>query len=221
MQSAQNLSSMARTPFSKIAKEYDALLEIILAKPKIVLLNQVMTMAYLKDFAFDSPRLLSFCLGGQTAKGNIEVHDVVFIVAKTAEEATIKIRTMWFGTKSSLHVDSWMALENIDGYDIEIGKTQSRNHSLHLYFVNLGYYTKHEMGKGHFMTFVVAESKRKAALSAMNQCGVNAGMLHIDDLHDLEGCIQIDKVDHYFIHLTQKKQNKQMQVINGYQKLRY
>lgn len=158
--------------------------------------------------------------GGRTASSNIEVHDVIFIVAKTAQEATEKMRGMWFGTESSLHVDLWIALENIDGYEIEISKTKSENSPLHLYFVNLGYYTSFQMGEHHFMTFVVAESKRKATISAMNQCRSDVEMVHIDDLHDLEGCIRIDKIDQYFIHLKEKEEKQQIQIINGYQNLR-
>lgn len=179
-------------------------------------------MAYLEEFAFKNPKLLMFCLGGHTQNSYIEVHDVVFIVAKTTKEATKKIRKAWFGVDKSLHVDSWFAIESIEGYDVRVIKTKPIHQKNALYFVNLGYYVAAELGEQHFMKLVVAKSKKEAIKSAMDQFSADVEMIHIDDLYDLEGCIHISEVDQYFIQLSYAgSEKKLMQPINGYQNLRY
>ena len=51
----------------------------------------------------------------------------------------------------------------------------------------------------------------------MNECPSDLHMLHLDDLHDLDGCINFDKVDEYFIILEYTGLNKDLaQPINGY-----
>ncbi len=178
-------------------------------------------MVYLEQFSFESPKMLVFCLGGHTEYGKLEVHDVVFIVAKTDEEATEKMRKAWFGTQKSLHVDSLLIVESINGYKVQIAKEKPLNKNMHLYFVNLGYYIPSQFGEHHFMTLVTAGSKREAMKSAMDKCSSDLYMLHVDDLHDLSGCINIDKVDEYFITLEYTGLEKGLaQPINGYFNLR-
>lgn len=158
-------------------------------------------MAYLEQFSFESPKLLVFCLGGHAEYGKLEIHDIVFVVAKTDKEATEKMRKSWVGTQKSLHVDSVVVVETINGYAVQITKTKPSDTKTHLYFVNLGYYIPSQIGEHHFMTLVTAESKREAMKFAMDQCSSDFHMLHVDDLHDLNGCIAIDQVDEYYITL--------------------
>lgn len=48
-------------------------------------------MLYLERFVFDFPKLFIFYLGGNVENCKIEMHDVVFVVAKTDDEASEKI----------------------------------------------------------------------------------------------------------------------------------
>lgn len=178
-------------------------------------------MLYLQQFTFDSPKLLIFYLGGNMEKSQIEMHDVVFVVAKTDEEASEKIKKKWCGTAKSLHVDSWLIAEEVDGFNITLSKTKSIKSGEHLYFVNLGYYKKDVFGELHFMTLVAASSKIGAIEVAKNKCAKDLEMLHSDNVYDLDDCIRIEEVDHYFIELEYTGLNKVALVpINGYQKLR-
>ncbi|MGB7127592.1 MAG: hypothetical protein WBD50_00680, partial [Candidatus Rhabdochlamydia sp.] len=78
-----------------------------------------------------------------------------------------------------------------------------------------------QIGEHHFMTLVTAGSKREAMKLAMNECSSDLHMLHLDDLHDLDGCINIDKVDEYFITLEYTGLDEDLaQPINGYLNLR-
>ncbi|QZA58407.1 hypothetical protein [Candidatus Rhabdochlamydia porcellionis] len=64
------------------------------------------------------------------------------------------------------------------------------------------------------MLLVTAGSKREA----MNECSSDLHMLHLDDL---DGHINIDKVDEYFITLKYTRLDKDLaQPTNGYLNLR-
>lgn len=178
-------------------------------------------MAYLEQFSFESPKVLIFCLGGHTEHSKLEVHDVVFVVAKDDKEATEKMKKNWFGTQESLHVDSWWVVENINGYEVQITKAKSTSKNPYLYFVNLGFYIPSQFGEHHFMTLVTARSKSEAMKSAMSQCPSDLYMLHLDDVHNLDGCINIDKIDEYFITLEHTGSDRGLpQPVNGYFNLR-
>ncbi|EKE11145.1 MAG: hypothetical protein ACD_15C00135G0006 [uncultured bacterium] len=177
-------------------------------------------MIYLEQFAFKSPKLLIFYLGGNTEKSHIEMHDVVFVIAKTDVEAAGKIRQAWYGTEKSLHVDSWFVAEEVDGFNIKISKNRKSSQT-HLYFVNLGYYKNGIFGENHFMTLVVAGSKIEAIEKANKKCYQDLEMLHSDNVYDLDDCIRIDEVDHSFIELEYRGlPKKPIMPINGYHKLR-
>lgn len=179
-------------------------------------------MLFLQNFEFDTPKLLIFCVGGNIEKSNTEIHDVFFFVAKTDREATQKIRNSWWGTSKSLHVDSWFAIENVDGFDIKLNQTKPlQENDRHLYFVNLGYYQEGFFGEGHFMTCVVAHSKIEAGEKAQQLCQGNFEKLHNDNIYDLDDCIQISEVDRHFVTLQYTGIKTPQKPINGYQKLRH
>lgn len=179
-------------------------------------------MAYLEEFSFNTPKLLVFCLGGHTEKGKLEIHDATFLVAKTDKEATTKIQQEWSGTPRSLHVDSWIIAEYIDGYHIEVSQSQPAKLPIYLYFVNLGFYLPSQIGEHHFMTLVVAKNKKEAMKKAEEKCPQGVEMLHLDDVHELDGCIRIHKVDSFFVRLNYigTEVNSLDHPINGYQNLR-
>lgn len=177
-------------------------------------------MLYLEQFAFDSPKLFIFYLGGNVKNGNIEMHDVVFVVAKTDEEASKKIKSKWFGTEKSLHVDSWFIAENIDGFEVKILQEKPQMADMHLYFVNLGFYKCDVFGESHFMTLVIANSKSQAIEKAKMKSSPDKEMLHSDNVYDLDDCIRIDEVDNYYIELEYNGVSDAIKPTNGYQKLR-
>ena len=178
-------------------------------------------MTYLEQFSFDSPKLFIFYLGGSMKNCQIEMHDVVFVVADSDLDASEKIKAKWCGTEKSLHVDSWLIAENVDGFDITLTDKKPEGDNNHLYFVNLGYYKKGVFGELHYMALVVAKSKKKAIDIAMSKCTKDVEMLHSDNVYDLDDCIQLEEVDSYFIQLKYTGiKEEAMLPINGYQKLR-
>lgn len=59
-------------------------------------------------------------LGGKHPRAKIEVHDVVFAVADTLEAAYPQLRADWFGSPKGMHIDSWMAVDGVDGWKVEL-----------------------------------------------------------------------------------------------------
>jgi len=177
-------------------------------------------MLYLERFVFDSPKLFIFYLGGSFENCKIETHDVVFVVAKTDDEASEKIKQKWRGTEKSLHVDSWFIAENIDGFSVIITENKPQASDTHLYFVNLGFYRSGVFGEDHFMTLVVASSKSEAVEKAKLKVLPGKEMLHSDNVHDLDDCIRVDEVDNYYIDLEYSGVCDAIKPTNGYQKLR-
>jgi hypothetical protein len=177
-------------------------------------------MLYLEDFEYKENKLCIFTLGGSITGCNIEMHDVVFLVVKNSIEAAEKIRKKWLGTQKSLHIDSWFTVENIDGYNVEITKTNNEDHVHNLYFVNLGYYKKGFFGESHFMTLVVGNSKADAVDKAKQKLILETEMLHSDNIYDLDDCIKIQEVDNYYIKLRYTGLPSTLMPTNGYQKLK-
>lgn len=177
-------------------------------------------MLYLEQFAFNSPKLLIFYLGGNIENCNVEMHDVVFMVAKTDEEASKKIKSKWCGTEKSLHVDSWFVAENIDGFHIKITEDKPKASDTHLYFVNLGFYERDVFGESHFMTLIVANSKHEAVEKAKAKSPSDKEMVHSDNVYDLDDCIRIYEVDNYYVQLEYNGACDTIKPTNGYQKLR-
>jgi hypothetical protein len=176
-------------------------------------------MQDIKSFNFNQPRLFAFYLGGKIEKCNIEMHDVVFVVGKSNEDVLPKVKQKWIGTTTSLHIDSWIVLDNIDGFDIEIVDIKPDNKNLNLYFVNLGSYTKDKFGENHFMNFCIAKSRTEAIEKTKALVPQNEEKTHTDNIYDIDDCIQIDKIDENYIKIEYSGKTTEFTSINGYQKI--
>ena len=62
------------------------------------------------------PKLFFVMLGGRTKSCHIEQHDIRWVVGKYIEETFPLLRKEWFGLQKGLHIDSYLRLNNIDGY---------------------------------------------------------------------------------------------------------
>ncbi|MBY0314746.1 MAG: DUF1543 domain-containing protein [Bdellovibrionales bacterium] len=180
-------------------------------------------MGTLQPFSFTENKLIAFYLGGRAPRCSLELHDVMFLVGKSSEELIPQIKENWFGTPKSLHVDSWLALENVEGYDITVSKGQNNNQrkskdDLKLYFVNLGAYKKEVFGEMHYMKFLVAESPLEAKNKAKKNLENDLVELHTDDLYDIDDCIEIEKIGPYTVQLS-RGQKSNVDPVNGWQRV--
>ncbi|MFX7155938.1 DUF1543 domain-containing protein, partial [Acinetobacter baumannii] len=65
-------------------------------------------------------KLFMFYVGGDCGNSNIELHDVRFSVGETAKDCYDDLRAQWWGTKESLHIDSWSEIDQVDGYAVTL-----------------------------------------------------------------------------------------------------
>ncbi len=69
-------------------------------------------------------KLFAVFLGGRAEKCNIELHDVVFTCADQITDCYDDLLDKWFGDTKRLHIDSWLELKYIDGYEILLSKSK-------------------------------------------------------------------------------------------------
>jgi hypothetical protein len=175
-------------------------------------------MGLFEKFTFPENKLIAFYLGGRAPKCNIELHDVIFLVGKDSDELVPQIKEKWFGSVKTLHVDSWYAVENVDGYDVELVAGEKKPSDLKLYFVNLGAYEKGGFGERHYMKFIVAESVPAAKALAKKSLSPELVEPHTDDLYDVDDCVELEKVGNYSIQLKPGKKTN-AEPINGWQRV--
>ena len=139
-------------------------------------------------------------LGGTALGANIELHDVRFVVGKRIEDTYPQLRQQWFGTQKGLHLDSYLALHNIDGYQIRLS-TAPVQQQVKLFFVNFGGYYPGKIAEQHDFMLCVAGSAAEAKTRAKAQLLTDADSPHKDDLLQLDDCLQLEQASGYYICL--------------------
>lgn len=181
----------------------------------------------------DGKKLFAVYLGGRADRCNIELHDVVFVVGSSIEETYPLLAKKWFGNLQGFHIDSYVELQNIDGYKIELNKDFPQEDSLKkLYFINLGAYKPGEFTEYHQSAFYVADSSPDAVKRAKSELFQEQGLqtIHKDDvvlLHqvsnpvefDVDDILELREVDDYFISLTPTTSIQQATPVSAYIKL--
>ena len=66
-------------------------------------------------------------LGGRSLKSNIEIHDVRWVLGESLEDTFPELRKQWIGKINGLHIDSYKRIKYVDGYKIEICKSDNIN----------------------------------------------------------------------------------------------
>jgi hypothetical protein len=142
-------------------------------------------------------------LGGKHPRAKIEVHDVVFAVADTLEAAYPQLRADWFGSPKGVHIDSWMAVEGVEGWKVELSHLAPAAGAHYLYFINLGGYEANSFGEAHHYLLVVARSKQEAMNKGKQHTLRQWSQAHTDGVLDIDDCLPIDLVSGRYIHLVQ------------------
>lgn len=142
-------------------------------------------------------------LGGKHAKAKVEVHDVAFVVADTLQAAYPQLREGWFGSPAGLHIDSWMAVDGVDGFKVELSPLAPGPDAPRLYFINLGGYEAGTFGELHRYVLVVAHSKKEAMAKGKRQHVAQWSQPHTDQVLDVDDCLPIDRVDGRYVQLVE------------------
>ncbi len=164
-------------------------------------------------------KLYALYLGGRAEGCNIELHDVQFFVGKSIKSLYPTILKKWFGKPEKCHIDSWVELKYLDGYNIVLRKEKPQNQGVTLYFINLGGYESGSFTELHACQFLIAKNDNEAKQRAKSNLLVGKQQVHTDDLYDVDDCLQIQEVDGYHIHLEVTKEHSRFEPNNGYHKL--
>ncbi|AQT09390.1 uncharacterized protein DUF1543 [Pseudomonas protegens] len=141
-------------------------------------------------------------LGGKHPRAKIEVHDVQFVVADSLEAAYPQLREDWFGSPAGLHIDSWMRVDGIEDYRLELSALAPAADAPRLYFINLGGYEAATFGEAHRYLLVVARDKAQAKAKGKQQMLAHWHKSHTDALLDVDDCLPIDLADGRYVHLV-------------------
>ena len=146
-------------------------------------------------------KLFMFYVGGNCGNSNVELHDVRFSIGEVAEDCYDDLRHQWWGEPTSLHLDCWGAVEQADGYDIDLSLSPSQDRGPKLFFVNLGGYDPAEFTELHKNVLIVAMDEVTAKAKAKAQID-HWRKPHRDRLFEIEKAIDIgDQTQHHGHHL--------------------
>ncbi len=145
--------------------------------------------------------LFAVYLGGRAPRCNTELHDVVFVTGETIESAYEQCCDAWFGSVARLHLDSWMALDVVDGHRVTLAKAAPADGKA-LYFINLGGYAEGEFTELHANMIVVASSADEAKARAKRELMQSGeSEVHTDDLYDIDDCLKVTSVGPWHVVL--------------------
>ncbi len=163
----------------------------------------------------DSKKLYAVLLGGMAKGCHIELHDVQFTISDTIENAYYSLLDKWFGLKEKMHIDSYVILDVVDGYEVSLETIPSTSDKK-LYFINMGAYEDGKFQELHEIKFMVDTGRipvKKRAKTSMLKGKIS---VHTDDLYEVDDCIHLEQVDGKFIHLTPTNKPEKLKPVNGY-----
>jgi len=161
-------------------------------------------------------KLFAVYLGGRADGCNTELHDVVFTCGNKIQDTYMDLIDKWFGNVDRLHIDSWVEIVHVDGYNISLSK-KKKYFKYKLFFINLGGYDKNKFEELHESEFLVGEKKLSIKKRAKETLMKGLDQVHTDDLYDVDDCIEINKVSDYFINLKKDDNKiKPLEYNNGY-----
>jgi Domain of Unknown Function (DUF1543) len=137
-------------------------------------------------------KLYMILLGCKPNGRNIEQHDIFFGIAPTLKELIPEIKNFWKDS-GSIHIDGFKTITNVDGYKISIvSKSEVKQCSNKLFFINLGGYKAGEFEEFHYKTLIVSPEKNDAIKTAKQSTFFkhtgfgNKATAHIDDKYGID-----------------------------------
>ena len=135
-------------------------------------------------------KLFMFYVGGNFGNSNVELHDVRFSIGKTPEDCYDDLRRQWWGEPKSLHLDCWGAVEQADGYDVELSTQPPEDAEQKLFFVNLGGYDPAEFSELHKNILLVVPDATVTKAKALAQIQ-DWSLPHRDKLFEIEKAVDV------------------------------
>ncbi|TAL59292.1 MAG: DUF1543 domain-containing protein [Legionella sp.] len=163
-------------------------------------------------------KLFAVVLGGRAQGCSIELHDVVFTVAHSIEDAFPVLVNKWFGTSKRLHIDSIIELTSVDGHQVQITKEKSTS-SEKLFMVNFGGYKKDYFGEIHEFKFFVGANKNEVLTRAKKVLALELSESHCDDNIDIDEVLSLEVVDDYHLQLIPGGESSELKIQSKYLRL--
>ena len=146
------------------------------------------------------PGLYLVVLGGRTPHTHVELHDVRWVVGNCIDDTIPELKRRWFGNRKGLHLDSYVRLDCVDGYAVELCRCKPSAIATgggpaplqKLWFVNMGGYDANSLLELHQIGCVVAPTAQAAKNKARKRWLSTALQQHKDDLHAMD---QIGGID--------------------------
>jgi hypothetical protein len=146
------------------------------------------------------PHLYAVYLGGRISGCRIEQHDIRFVVGDSIDDTLPALREQWIGLKSGLHLDAYMEVREVDGYEVSLSREPSTDPE-RLFFVNCGGYDPERFMELHDAGLFVTVDDAEAKARAKEVLLVSSRSQHKDDLFDVDDCIAIKSVAGFHVHL--------------------
>lgn len=174
-------------------------------------------------------QLFIVLLGGYNKGDLLESHNLFIGVGADLESMKAQMKKSWL---AATHVDAYMILNHVDGYDIRIkeGTPDEKEYPM-LVIGNIGYYKEGHFTEFHkLMPFVLKNEKdsvhqklKRDPDFAKGQSLEEAVRSHLDDKHvitafDVDDVINVQKnITGYIIELTPSDEKKENILSLGYQ----
>ncbi|WP_337842079.1 DUF1543 domain-containing protein [Rheinheimera sp.] len=141
-------------------------------------------------------------LGGKHPKANIEVHDVVFVEGDSLESCYPQLRELWFGSLPGMHIDSWLQVDGVEGYQVRFSDTPPEDGALKLFLLNFGGYLPGNFGEEHQFVLQLAHDKAEAKALGKQRYPQLWDKPHTDAVIDIDDCLAIEQVGAKYLHLV-------------------
>jgi hypothetical protein len=146
-------------------------------------------------------KLFIVMLGGRHPRAFVELHDVAFVFAQNLEQTIPALKHHWFGAQQGLHIDSWMIVDGVDGFQVRKSAIRANAQEAKLYFVNFGGYIPGNFGEEHSYELVVANNSQQAKAIAKTRRNSQWIKPHTDFLADIDDCIELTELGGHFVQL--------------------
>lgn len=180
----------------------------------------------------EKPNLYIVLLGGYNPGDLLEAHNLFVGVGKDLESLKTQMKRSW---QYTTHVDAYMILNQVDGYDIIIKEgtpaENNENEFPMLVVGNIGYYKEGHFTEFHKLMPFVLKDKNDSIIEKLKrdpdfsegQALSEAARSHLDDKHivnhfDVDDIINVQsKIKGYVIGLVPAYENKENIMKLGYQ----
>lgn len=183
------------------------------------------------------PQLYMLLIGSKAPGRHVEQHDFFFGIAHSLKELVPDIKAFWREAGSSIHIDGWREVTNVDNYTIKVIPKEEALASTpeKLFFIFLGGYQANKLEEQHYSVLSVQTDRAQAIQQAKKTVffktntitavkGANAHIddkygIDVDDIYNIEEMLTPEHKNKYHIQITPSANLPEDEIHLGYFKL--